>query len=337
MPSARKYTIALPVRNGAVYIYQCIQSILSQTIQDFELIILENASTDNTLEVIQSFDDNRIKIISTEENLTIEQNWSRILNIPKGEFLTIIGHDDFFEPDYLETMDALILQNPKSSLYQTHFSFVDSNGNFVRNCHPMKTHYSAADAIATFMQGGIDLMGTGFMMRSKDYDAVGGIPPHSSLLFSDMELFISLAIKGGLSVADKNCFNYRIHQNSTTSSSSNKAYYNGFERLVSYLVQLKKAEPHYASVIEKEGESFMHKYGQTIVHKILKTNKAIRQTSGVRKTIEQLNQTGTELIGRPYRATDNGKIKLAQTIDDNFLLHQLYLLFRKIYKKPVFS
>lgn len=337
MYNSKKFTIILPVRNGGAYVEKCIQSILSQTISDFELIILENASTDNTLQCIQAFNDSRIKVQQSNQDLSIDQNWARALHISKGEFVTIIGHDDFFEPDYLEVMTKLIEDNSQCSLFQSHFSFVDAEDGFIRNCHPMKTHYTASESIATFMQGGIDLMGTGFMMRSKDYDAVGGIPPYPNLLFADMELFISLAIKGGMAVSPKKCFNYRIHKSATTSSSSNLAYNNGFNRLAQYLISLKKTNPEYAPVIEEQATAFMHKYGQTITHKILKTKKSQRQSLSFKGTIDQLNRTGTNLLGQPYNLNDNPKIKLAQTIDNNVVLHNLYLLFRRFYKKPVFT
>ncbi|HRB80040.1 MAG TPA: hypothetical protein PKY86_07505, partial [Niabella sp.] len=184
--------------------------------------------------------------------------------------------------------------------------------------------------------GGIDLMGTGFMMRARDYDEVGGIPPYPNLLFADMELFIALALKGGMAVSDKKCFEYRIHQNATTSSSSTDLYYKGFDHLVQYLIHLKSQLPAFTSVIENNGEQFMHKYSQTIVHKILKIKKRQRQTIDVSEMIRELNSSGSKLIGRPYAASQNAKTKLAAIIDKSKLLHSLYLLFRKMYKKPVF-
>lgn len=64
---------------------------------------------------------------------SIEENWNRIVTVPKNEFITLIGHDDLLHPDYLDTMDGLIQQHPSASfLYQTHFNYIDSSGQLVR-------------------------------------------------------------------------------------------------------------------------------------------------------------------------------------------------------------
>ena len=84
-----KFSIILPVRNGGDYVKACINSILAQTVKDFNLLVLDNKSTDGTFEWITSLNDNRIKIFPSEESLTIEKNWSRITSIPKNEFRKI--------------------------------------------------------------------------------------------------------------------------------------------------------------------------------------------------------------------------------------------------------
>ena len=99
-----KYSIILPVRNGGQYVKECVQSILSQTITDFNLHILDNCSTDGTTEWIQSIKDDRIKVFLAERPLSIEENWARIIAIPKNEFITVIGHDDLLDPNYLGVM-----------------------------------------------------------------------------------------------------------------------------------------------------------------------------------------------------------------------------------------
>src|SRR6185295_11425434 len=97
-----KYSIILPVRNGGEYVKDCINSILNQTLPDFGLHVLDNCSTDGTREWIESINDERITIYPGEKPLTIEENWSRIVSIPKNEFITLIGHDDILFPGYLQ-------------------------------------------------------------------------------------------------------------------------------------------------------------------------------------------------------------------------------------------
>ena len=140
-----KFSIILPVKNGGEYVKECVQSILLQTYQEFNLHILENCSTDGTAEWLQTLEDDRVIIIPSERSLSIEENWARILSIQKNEFITIIGHDDLFDKDYLQTIKALIAQYPDASLYQTHFKFIDATGNFIRHCKPMDEKQTGAE------------------------------------------------------------------------------------------------------------------------------------------------------------------------------------------------
>src|SRR5882672_11129565 len=166
-----RFSIILPVRNGGHYVKECVASIQAQTLADFHLLILDNCSTDGTLQWLQSLGDSRIRIYPADRPLTIEENWGRITSIPKNEFITLIGHDDILDPHYLAVMDRLILQHPRASLYQAHFRYIDSKGETLKLCKPMDERQSPVEFLSFFLNGIIDTMGTGFMMRSADYDA----------------------------------------------------------------------------------------------------------------------------------------------------------------------
>ena len=194
----KKYSIILPVRNGSNHVRECVNSILSQTLRDFDLVVLENCSTDNTVSIITSFNDDRIKIYSSDSPYTIEQNWERTVAVAKNEFVTLIGHDDVLDKDYLHVMDELISKHPHASLYQAHFRYIDADGQEIGKCQPMTEVQKPAEAVHNFLCNKIDLMGTGFMMSSSDYNRIGGIPSYPNLLFADMELWIELARKSYL-------------------------------------------------------------------------------------------------------------------------------------------
>ena len=79
-----KYSIILPVRTGGHHVKECVASVLTQTFSDFDFIILDNCSTDGTIEWLNSVNDNRIKIIPSETPLSIEDNWGRIVKVKKN-------------------------------------------------------------------------------------------------------------------------------------------------------------------------------------------------------------------------------------------------------------
>ena len=177
------YSIILPVLNGGEYVKQCVKSILTQELSDFELIILDNCSDDGSIEWLRQQNESRIQIQEADRRLTIDESWARIRRIPKSELMTIIGHDDVLDKNYLAVMNELIKSNPEASLYQSHFRYIDKDGKLIRKCRPMQAIQQPADVIHNFLCGEMDIMGTGFMMRSADYDDVGGIPAYPSLLF----------------------------------------------------------------------------------------------------------------------------------------------------------
>jgi len=146
-----KFSIILPVKNGGHYVKDCIASILSQSLHDFNLIVLDNRSTDGTLEWLHSLNDSRIVIHESAQPLSIEENWSRIKDIPKNEFITLIGHDDLLDPGYLETMNALIEKHPEASLYQAHFQYIDKDGLLIRDCLPMDEIQYGHEFLAFFL------------------------------------------------------------------------------------------------------------------------------------------------------------------------------------------
>ncbi len=332
----KKYSIILPVRNGGHHVKECINSLLSQTYTAFNLIVLDNCSTDGTREWISNLKEERIQIIPALTPLSIEENWGRIKEVHKNEFITLIGHDDILAPHYLQVMDDLIMQHPQASLYQTHFTYINASGNFLRQCKPMPAHQTANQFLKSFLINSIDIMGTGFMMRSKDYDAVGGIPPYSNLLFADLELWYKLTQISFMITAPEVCFSFRLHQ-STTRTTSDEKLLNALERMIFFLEILKKDNNEVAIIINEEAITFIHYYCRSISHRLLRTPKNMRKEITVASVIKKCKTYADILLpGNSYQPLADSKVKLALYIDSNLFLRQLFLLFKKLYNKPVY-
>ena len=94
-------TVALPVYNGEQYIAVAIESVLSQTFSDYELLILDNCSTDNTLNIIEKFNDSRIRLIVNTKNLGMIGNWNLAVSLAAGNYIKILSHDDLLAPNCL--------------------------------------------------------------------------------------------------------------------------------------------------------------------------------------------------------------------------------------------
>lgn len=330
------YSIILPVHNGGHYLKQCINSILSQTYTDFNCIILENASTDGTLEWLQSIKDDRIIIISSKKLLTIEENWGRILGVKKNKFITLIGHDDILYPDFLYIINRQLISKPGASLYHTHFNYINANGNIIRPCKPMNALITGYEFLQAFLKGSIDSMGTGYVMRSADYDALGGIPlKYPNLLFADFELWLNLAFKDYIAVAPEKCFEFRIHK-STTGAALDKNLHQALHVFIDFLSSLEKHDAHAKKIINENGVEFLLFYCKGFSNRLLRTPFQKREKLTVRDFIEHTKKLAAKLgIQDRYRPEHILSVKLAAFIDSTTLSRKLFLLFKRIYTKPI--
>jgi glycosyltransferase involved in cell wall biosynthesis len=331
-----KFSIILPVHNGGEYIKKCIESVLSQTYSDFTLHILDNYSTDGTTEWLHTLKDLRIKLIPSSTLLPIEQNWERIKNIEKNDFITLIGHDDLLNANYLSVMNNLINQHPAASLYQTHFNYIDSKGNEIRKCKPMSEVQSAAEFLSYFLSNKIDVMGTGFMMRAVDYDSAGGIPSYPNLLFADFELWIKIAQKSYKATAKETCFSFRLHQSMTTKSADIK-FQKAFEQFLDFLIIL-KTDAELKSVIEKDALVFIKQYCRGLSHRLLRTPYNKRNSVTVKDFIQLCKNYADQLVpGNDFNPGKQFSLRLAAIIDNNLVTRNLFLFFKRIYSKPIFK
>ena len=98
-----KISVIIPVYNVELYLRQCLDSILCQTFQDFELLCVNDGSTDASLSILQEYEkkDNRIKVFTQEnKGAAITRNYA--LEMAQGDYITFLDSDDFYEPDLLE-------------------------------------------------------------------------------------------------------------------------------------------------------------------------------------------------------------------------------------------
>ncbi len=106
-----KYSVLLPTRNGGRLLRNCILSVLDQSYVDMQLVVVDNASTDNTHEVVSSFaSDPRLKYVRIDEGVPVTENWNNALQESQGEYFVMLGDDDYLLPEFFYTVDQLLDQ-----------------------------------------------------------------------------------------------------------------------------------------------------------------------------------------------------------------------------------
>lgn len=118
-------SILLPIYNGEQFISRCLDSILSQTYKNFELIVIDDKSFDTTLKIIETFKDKRIKIYKNKKNLGLAQTLNRGINLSQSEIIVRIDQDDEMELNRLEKLINIFNVNKEAELILSTASIID--------------------------------------------------------------------------------------------------------------------------------------------------------------------------------------------------------------------
>lgn len=132
-----KVSVIMPVYNTKEeYLREAIESILNQTFKDFELIIVNDGSTNNAEEVIKSYKDKRIRYYKNETNIGIPKTRNRLLSLATGQFIANMDSDDISLPERLKTQVDYLENNPNISIIGSWFELFPNNLTIKHVEHP---------------------------------------------------------------------------------------------------------------------------------------------------------------------------------------------------------
>jgi glycosyltransferase involved in cell wall biosynthesis len=104
-------SVCIPVFNGERFIVVTIESVLRQTFTDFELIIVDDHSSDRSVEIISAYNDDRLRVVINDRNLGAEGNWNRCLTEAKGRYFKLLPQDDVLAPTCLAKQVSVLDQD----------------------------------------------------------------------------------------------------------------------------------------------------------------------------------------------------------------------------------
>ena len=128
-----KISIGMPVFNGENYIEKALDSILNQTYKNFELIIVDNASTDKTPQICRAYrqKDSRINYIRNKSNIGASPNFNKAFRLSNGEFFKWAAHDDLLAPDFLMKCISILEKDPSIVLCHSNTGCIDEQGELI--------------------------------------------------------------------------------------------------------------------------------------------------------------------------------------------------------------
>lgn len=274
-----KFTFAMPVYNGIPYIRDAVESIINQEYQNWELYILENCSTDETAEYLKTLDDQRIKILYSEKQLSMEENWARINELPLADYLCITGHDDTYCYDYLTSILEEIQKHPHCNIYRTNVNLMDNCGN-IFHCSTIKEKITIYDYLEGRLQHTYTETGAGYCIKSSRYKELGGIDCKFKLMSMDDKLVMeAIGENNYMAVSPYHSANYRCHTSSVSGSPNPEVSLGGFNYWLNWIYNLNDKELRL--IVKKYLPLFMIPMAQFFKPEIIKEYKKIYKLYGI--------------------------------------------------------
>ncbi len=213
--SAPRISVLIPTYNYARYLPEAIQSVLGQEFEDFELLIVDDCSSDNTTEAVQPFcqRDSRVRYSVNSPNLGMVNNWNYCLRQARGEYIKMLFGDDLLcHPRALGKLLALLEKHPGATLAASaraglddHSKPVDVYRSFPDGCH------AGPEIIREYLkQNGKNLVGEPSAVMFRKSDALRGFNPQYRQIV-DVEMWFHLLEKGDLAYTGEPLCGFRCH------------------------------------------------------------------------------------------------------------------------------
>jgi len=183
-------SVIIPTYNGERYILQAVKSVLSQTYKNYEIIVIDDGSTDNTKQVLQPYQHLIRYIYQKNQGAAIARNHG--CRIAKGEFLAFLDGDDFWEPQKLEQQITYFAENPDIDLVQSGWNLVNQNGEIISKITPWD--YAPELDLATWVIYKL-VRPSALILRRHWWEKVGGFD-HRYPPTEDLDFVLRLALMG---------------------------------------------------------------------------------------------------------------------------------------------
>lgn len=211
-----KVTVCLPTFNKARYLPAAIESVLAQEFHDYELLIVDDGSTDQTDQIVRGFVDSRIRYIRNAQNMGLVENWNRCLELALADHTIVFHDDDVMLPGLLHREMEVLESNPDVVLVHTAAQAIDASGAVlcVTRPHSWPTHCTGLDFVAHYWTRGYVVMPSAMFRKSLAL-RLGAFNP--DLRYSaDADLWQRLAFEGQIAFLDEVLISNRVHESQTT-------------------------------------------------------------------------------------------------------------------------
>lgn len=206
-------SVLMPAYNVEKYIGASIDSILNQEYKNLELIIIDDASTDSTLNIIQCYKDSRLVCLKNLENLGVTKCRNKLISLAKGEFIAFLDSDDIAIASRLKLQVFFLNKNPQIDLVGSRIQYMNESGNKI--FFKRSDKFYSIDQIKTDLLFNNVLSTSTVMFRSKIKEYMYNNEVYN--IGEDYYIWVSLILKNcKFSMIDEKLVKYRIRKSSST-------------------------------------------------------------------------------------------------------------------------
>jgi glycosyltransferase involved in cell wall biosynthesis len=215
LSGAPTVSVCIPTYRGAAHIAETIESALAQTFADFELVIVDDASPDETGQVVARYRDPRVRYVRSEQNAGVEENWNRCLRFARGRYFKLLPHDDLIAPDCLARQVAVLDadQEERLALVFCARRIIDSRSRVLltRRYPGRGGVIPARTAVRNCIRSGANLLGEpgGLLFRTALARRVGAFDARLRLV-TDLDYWVRLLLHGDACYLPERLASFRV-------------------------------------------------------------------------------------------------------------------------------
>lgn len=217
-------SVIIPLYNKEDYISTSIKSIFKQSYNDYEIIVVNDGSTDKSVNIVKAFNDRRIRIIN-QENAGVSAARNKGIEEAKGEYIAFLDADDVWNEDYLATLMELVENYPQCDVFATNYEFCDANGKRIKTIIRGIQFQEKTGVLNNYFEVASKshppICSISIMIRTNAIRSIGGFPIGIKS-GEDLLTWARLAVKYKIAYSKKACSIYNIPNTSSFAKPSRK-------------------------------------------------------------------------------------------------------------------
>lgn len=209
----QKVGVVIPTYCRLEYLREAIASLLNQTHTNIHVLIVDDASPDNTAAFLESIDDPRLTSIINEQNMGLSGSINKGIRLLPADILwcTVLCDDDILAPDYLENTLQVIKEQAVRSVIYGRIRFIDAKGSTIRDVPPLPKEETALEYLQARADSVRDTYLSGTVFSRTMFEIIGGYPQFTTGMAADEAFLFALALQDRLVYASEARVLIRVH------------------------------------------------------------------------------------------------------------------------------